>query len=500
MPDRWWDEALYAGLGLEVRGGQNGAGSSVENDVHGEPAQCGLGSPSGANLRRSHAALRPLRIAHVCKFFPPERGGMETYVRDLAQEQAAAGHQVTVLAHTASASRRERMPEGYTVSRRGVWMRAGEYAPVAPGIAWDVWRAVRGGTLDILHVHCPNPAALWCVWLAGRGGRAAQNICAAGAQGGKSAQVTAARCAVSKRPRLVVHWHADVIFPLDKQPHALALQLWRRMERALLARADRIIATSQPYLDSSEFLAPWRSKCVVAPLRLSARKPEVPSGLRHPALDFLRGEAARQVVKQGSAGAAPENCLHKSTEDATGCQGTLGLQQTQPLSGVLPDTTRAVLAVGRLAHYKGFEVLVRAVAARPSLRCCIIGEGEEGHKLRALVRELGVQDRVLLPGEVDDATLAACYEACDVFCLPSILRTEAFGVVLLEALRAGKWCVVSNVPGSGMSTVIDDGVNGTLVPPGDVDALGRGVMINKLNTTITSDALKIKMTRSLSSM
>lgn len=464
--DRWFDEELYEGLGKDAR----------------------LLPPSWP--------LSPLRIVHVCKFFPPERGGMETYVHDLAQEQASAGHQVTVLAHTASTSRRERMPEGYTVSRSRVWMRAADYVPVAPGLAWDLaaelWRKVRDERPHILHVHCPNPAALWCVLLAGRGEGA---------------------------PRLVVHWHSDVIFPQERQPNALALALWRRMERALLARADRIIATSQPYLESSEFLAPWRAKCVVAPLRLSAKRPKVPRGLKHPALDFLRGvgpetaqgdaqlggncctgagntsrdevrsreQPALQLSGQGnspeyaysssrSKAQQGEHCLSDSVDATTQIDVKSVLRNVGPDScASLAGAARAVLGVGRLAHYKGFEVLVRAVANSPSLRCCIIGEGEEGPKLRALVRELGVQDRVLLPGEVDDDVLAACYEACDVFCLPSLLRTEAFGVVLLEALRAGKWCVVSDVPGSGMGTVIQHGVNGWLVPPGDVAALGLGL-------------------------
>lgn len=347
--------------------------------------------------------MRPLRVIHVCKYFPPERGGMESYVQTLALAQAAGGHQVLVLAHGTAASGRETLAENCTVSRSRVWLRLGAYLPVAPKLLWNLWRAVRGFAPHIVHVHCPNPAALWCVALLR----------------GKSSPHGA------RHPALVVHWHADVVFPQDRQPNAWLLAWWRRMERALLARADRIIATSQPYLDSSAYIAPWRAKCVVVPLRIPEPCPQTLA--RHPAVDFLR----------------------------------------DPVAG----TTRAVLSVGRLAHYKGFEVLVRAIAQAPHVRCCIVGTGEQGPTLRVLVLALGLEGRVLLAGEVDDDVLQACYAACDVFCLPSLLRTEAFGLVLLEALQAGKWCVASDVPGCGMGTVLRHGINGWLVPPGDVQSL-----------------------------
>jgi len=60
-----------------------------------------------------------------------------------------------------------------------------------------------------------------------------------------------------------------------------------------------------------------------------------------------------------------------------------------------------------------------------------------------------------------------------VFCLPSLERTEAFGVVLLEAMRYGKPIIVSDIPGSGPGWVVNEGNCGWLIPPGDVDALTR---------------------------
>ena len=348
-----------------------------------------------------------LRIVHVCKGFPPERGGMETFARDLAVEQAHAGHQVTVLAHSNAPVGNDDQPDwpgGLHVIRCPAWFQVGPYVPVAPRLPIALGKILLAAPPHIVHLHAPNSAALWCLLL------------------------TALCCrAQQAAPKLVVHWHADVIFPPHKRPATVIMQAWRMLEQRLLARADRVIVTSQPYLETSQALAPWKSKCVVVPLRLSERTRPVPASLPHPVTDFLRGP--------------------------------------------VPGTTRSVLAVGRLSHYKGFDVLLKAVAQAPELRCCIIGTGEEESSLHALIREFHLEDRVMLPGPVNDDVLAACYQACDVFCLPSILRTEAFGLVLLEALRAGKWCIASDVHGSGMGTVIQHGVNGWLVAPGAVDAL-----------------------------
>jgi rhamnosyl/mannosyltransferase len=60
---------------------------------------------------------------------------------------------------------------------------------------------------------------------------------------------------------------------------------------------------------------------------------------------------------------------------------------------------------------------------------------------------------------------------CDCLCLPSIERTEAFGMVLLEAMYFGKATVISDVPGSGMGYIVDNGVTGIKLKPADADAL-----------------------------
>ena len=129
-----------------------------------------------------------------------------------------------------------------------------------------------------------------------------------------------------------------------------------------------------------------------------------------------------------------------------------------------------MLFVGRLVYYKGLEVLLDAMA-RCEGSLVIVGEGPLEGALRALVTEKRLGERVLFAGRVSDADLPAFYQACDVFVLPSIARTEAFGVVQIEAMAAGRPVVSTNLP-TGVPWVNQDGVSGLVVPPGDPAALG----------------------------
>jgi glycosyltransferase involved in cell wall biosynthesis len=101
----------------------------------------------------------------------------------------------------------------------------------------------------------------------------------------------------------------------------------------------------------------------------------------------------------------------------------------------------------------------------------IVGEGPLEGALRALVTEKRLSERVLFAGRVSDADLPAFYQACDVFVLPSTARTEAFGVVQIEAMAAGRPVVSTNLP-TGVPWVNKDGISGLVVTPGDRAALG----------------------------
>jgi glycosyltransferase involved in cell wall biosynthesis len=218
----------------------------------------------------------------------------------------------------------------------------------------------------------------------------------------------------------VVHWHSDV----EPSRFRLSLRLgyphYFIFERALLERADAIVVTSPPYLEASKALAPWRQKCHVIPLGVAPeRLPEVDATA---AGRLWQGEGLR------------------------------------------------ILAVGRLAYYKGFDTLVRAVTGEPDRQLAIVGEGEERATLEGVLARAGNPAGIRLLGEVGDAQVHALMASCDVFCLPSRERTEAFGLVLLEAMRYARPLLVSDLPGSGMTWVARNGQNAALVAPEDPDA------------------------------
>ena len=135
-----------------------------------------------------------------------------------------------------------------------------------------------------------------------------------------------------------------------------------------------------------------------------------------------------------------------------------------------------VLAIGRLTYYKGFEYLLRAVAKAPGIHVHLVGEGDQSANLRSLTATLNIEDRVTFHGALSNPDLTRKYAACDCLCLPSIERTEAFGMVLLEAMYFGKAAVIGDVEGSGMGWVVDDGVTGIKVRPADADALAGALL------------------------
>lgn len=233
----------------------------------------------------------------------------------------------------------------------------------------------------------------------------------------------------ARRIPWIVHWHADVVASRHDRLLALAYPVYRPFEQSLLGGASAIIATSPPYLDSSLALGSWRDKSHVIPLGLDpARLPE-PTEAEQAAAYHLWGDKGRLRV----------------------------------------------LTIGRLTYYKGHEVLLHAIKALPEARLLIIGTGEGEAKLRSLIAHLALEERVTLQGSCTEAQRNGLLATCDVFCLPSIERTEAFGVVLLEAMRFGKPVVASKIEGSGVGWVVADEETGKLCTPQDSASLAQAL-------------------------
>jgi glycosyltransferase involved in cell wall biosynthesis len=236
----------------------------------------------------------------------------------------------------------------------------------------------------------------------------------------------------SVRPqgRLVLHWHSDVV------RQRIARHFYRPLETWLLNRADAIIATSPPYADSSVTLQRWRHKTHVIPIGISAPPPP-------PAPDRV------QALRERYGG------------------------------------RRLVLSLGRMAYYKGFEVLIAAAARLPAdCVVVVVGAGVCLAQHRQAVAQAGLEDRIHFVGRLRADALETHFAAADVFCLPSTVRAEAYGVVVLEAMARGKPVVTTQIPGSGVTWLNQPGLTGLSVPVRDPEALAAA-----LNTVLADPAL-----------
>jgi rhamnosyl/mannosyltransferase len=224
----------------------------------------------------------------------------------------------------------------------------------------------------------------------------------------------------SKRPKVVVTYHSDIV------RQKKLMWLYKPFLHRFLKRADRILVTSPNLLESSKHLDPYKDKCVVIPLWIDLK------------------EFGQLIEKEFELGISPDE--------------------------------KKILFVGRLSYYKGLDYLIEAMQ-EVDAKLLIAGEGELRGKLEQKVKSLGVDRKVIFLGKVSDEQLKYCYQICDLFVLPSVEPSEAFGLVQLEAMAYGKPVVNTALP-TGVPFVSRHGETGLTVPPRDPKALAEA--INKI--------------------
>lgn len=248
------------------------------------------------------------------------------------------------------------------------------------------------------------------------------------------------------RGRLVITYHSDIV------RQKVLSRVFDPILQHALNRADAIIVSSSNYIKSSYVLPSYQRKCRVIPFGIP--------------LDHFQRPDAAEVAR------------------------------LRHLYG-----PRIVLGVGRLVYYKGFEHLIEAMNFIQG-RLVIVGRGPLHHALQQKAENCGVSERVTFLTDVKDVN--PYYHAADVFALSSVARSEAFGVVQLEAMACGKPVVNTNLD-SGVPSVSLHGVSGITVPPADPDALATA-MNSLLNDPLRSAAygragqLRVKQHFSLEAM
>jgi len=223
----------------------------------------------------------------------------------------------------------------------------------------------------------------------------------------------------NKNIKIVVHWHSDIV----KQKHLL--KLYKPLQNWLLTRADIIIGTTPVYINNSVFLKKYLTKTTY-----------VPSGIPKPQLIY---DNYIELLKK-----------YKNK--------------------------KIVFSLGRLIYYKGFQYLIKAANYLPDDIIILIGgTGPLYNDLKEIIEKNKLQNKVELLGYIDNNFIGAYYELCDVFCLPSIEKSEAYGLVQLEAMSYGKPVISTTIKGSGVSWVNQDSVTGINVEPKNELALAKAI-------------------------
>lgn len=219
--------------------------------------------------------------------------------------------------------------------------------------------------------------------------------------------------------KVVLHWHADI------QKQRALLSFYRPLQEWLLRRADLILGTTPTYLAESPHLKDVQEKVHCLPIGIDRVVP------------------------------SPETVI--------------GIQQRYP-------GKKIIFSLGRLVGYKGYAYLVEAAAHLDDDFIVLIGgSGPMAGELAALVRDRGLQDKVKFLGRISDEELPSYYGACKLFCLSSVLKTEAFGIVQIESMSCGKPVVATNIPQSGVSWVNAHGVSGLNVEPRNARQLAEAI-------------------------
>lgn len=230
--------------------------------------------------------------------------------------------------------------------------------------------------------------------------------------------------------KVICHWHSDIV------RQKTILKFYKPLQTWMLKRASLIVGTSPVYLEYSPFLQPYKNKLALVPI-----------------------------------GIPPVNIITN--------RETFGKIQS------LAKGKKIVFSLGRLIYYKGYQYLIEAAKYLKEDICVIIGgKGPLKDEFERSISTNCLQDKVFLVGRIEDADLSAYFSSCDLFCLPSTERSEAFGIVQVEAMAYGKPLVATRIAGSGVSWVNEENVSGL-----NVEIENAKDLAAKINTILANSEL-----------
>jgi glycosyltransferase involved in cell wall biosynthesis len=331
-----------------------------------------------------------MNILHIGKYYPPFMGGIENFMQLLLAEQVKQGCSVKAIVH------QHNLPSPIYASK----IQSDEIDDV------EIIRVTTYGRLLFAPISPSFPYHLNKIIKSFKPDILHIHV-------PNTSAFWVLFSSLAKKIPWVIHWHSDVVASEHDRLLALAYPFYRPFETALLKKSKAIISTSPDYLNSSLPLKKWKDKAEIIPLALDNHK----------------------LVTAGEGLDLSETLWNNFNQTADNKKMT------------------RLLSIGRLTYYKGYFDLINAMQFIPNAQLIIVGHGEQFDQLKSLIIQLNLQDRVYLAGKVDNDHLNKLLQSCHIFCMSSIERTEAFGLVLLEAMTHAKPIVITRVEGSGMNWV-----------------------------------------------
>ena len=222
------------------------------------------------------------------------------------------------------------------------------------------------------------------------------------------------------RTCLVVYWHADIV------GRSILKTLAAPLIRRSLQRADKIVVSSEANAGVASMLSPYTAKVTV-----------VPYGI---------------------------NTKYWMTKEP---------QQQHTIDSKRRSHPRLIVALGRLVHYKGYDILLQALTMVDAT-AVIIGEGQLRSDLETMARKLGVADRVTFAGSLETEQIKTWFYAARAFVLPSRTIAEAFGIVQIEAMATGLPVINTRLP-TAVPLIARNDREGLTVEPDNAQELASAI-------------------------
>lgn len=342
------------------------------------------------------------KILHIPNYYPPHIGGIEGVCYSIVTALPEYEHQI--ICFNDQKQTVKEVYEGVPITRCGVWRKLFSQS-ISFSFLKQLKRIFKTFEPDVVHFHTPNP--LISVYLL---------------------------LSIPKNTKLLVHWHSDII------EQNLLYFFYYPIEKLLLHRADKIMATSPAYIGGSKALLPLQEKLTIVPNTVD--------------------------VNQWNKQAGDDIAIRKIKNQY--------------------ERKKIIFTCGRHVPYKGLRYMIDAIPLiKENAVVVIAGDGPLTDELKKRAASLTT---VHFIGRLPDDELRQYLYASDIYAFPSITRNEAFGVALAEAMYCGLPAVTFTIPASGVNWLCLNGETGLESENGNVQAFA-----DAINHLLTDDDLRKKL-------